>query len=398
VTAWTTPADVLHRLRRRWDSGELLRQYGNAAAWEPIAYTLHGPTAGELAADLAAARRWAASWEHVPGLRVEHRRVGGRLIGANDVPAKAWVDGIDQAWVALGVVTQAGEFTRLLADTRHRAPRLAGWILAHPMRLLELAPVWMALVDAALWIDQHAHQPLYLRQVDVAGVDTKFIQRHQAVLADLLDLQIAAERIETGQPRSEFTARYRLRSRPTYLRLRSLDPATPLAGGYTELAVRCEELAARAPQHTEVYIVENEITYLAFPDVPNAVALFGAGYAVGAAAPLHWLGDRRLIYWGDIDTHGFAILDRLRQYFPHARSMLMDRATLLAHESQWIREPKPTTARLDRLNNDEADLYRDLVEDSLGPSIRLEQERISYAAIEQAVASITRAQPGRPGK
>jgi hypothetical protein len=282
VTAWTTPADVLHRLRRRWDSGELLRQCGNAAAWKPIAYTLHGPTAGELAADLAAARRWAASWEHVPGLRVEHRRVGGRLIGANDVPAKAWVDGIDQAWVALGVVTQAGEFIRLLADTRHRAPRLAGWILAHPMRLLELAPVWTALVDAALWIDQHAHQPLYLRQVDVPGVDTKFIQRHRAVLADLLDLQLAAERIETGQPRSEFTARYRLRSRPTYLRLRSLDPATPLAGGYTELAVRCEELAARPPQHTEVYIVENEITYLAFPDVPNAVALFGAGYAVGA--------------------------------------------------------------------------------------------------------------------
>ena len=38
-----------------------------------------------------------------------------------------------------------------------------------------------------------------------------------------------------------------------------------------------------------------------------------------------------LVYWGDLDTHGFAILNRLRECFPHARSMLMDRATLLAH-------------------------------------------------------------------
>lgn len=42
--------------------------------------------------------------------------------------------------------------------------------------------------------------------------------------------------------------------------------------------------------------------------------------------------------WGDIDTHGFAILDRLRRHFPQVRSMLMDRATLLAHEGQWVTE------------------------------------------------------------
>jgi hypothetical protein len=104
-------------------------------------------------------------------------------------------------------------------------------------------------------------------------------------------------------------------------------------------------------------------------------------------APLHWLADRRLTYWGDIDTHGFAILDRLRQHFPHARSMLMDRTTLLAHETHWVREPKPVATRLDRLHPNEADLYRDLVEETLGPTVRLEQERISYAAIEHAVAS-----------
>jgi hypothetical protein len=121
------------------------------------------------------------------------------------------------------------------------------------------------------------------------------------------------------------------------------------------------------------------------------VALFGGGYAVSVLEQLGWLADRELIYWGDIDTHGFAILDRLRRCFPHARSMLMDRATLLAHEGQWVEETSPHVASLDRLQPDEAELYRDLVEDVLGRSVRLEQERVSYSAIERAILPPTQA-------
>ena len=33
---------------------------------------------------------------------------------------------------------------------------------------------------------------------------------------------------------------------------------------------------------------------------------------------------------GDIDTHGFAILDTLRARFDHVESFLMDRDTLMA--------------------------------------------------------------------
>jgi hypothetical protein len=38
------------------------------------------------------------------------------------------------------------------------------------------------------------------------------------------------------------------------------------------------------------------------------------------------------------------------------------------------------------LDPEEAELYRDLLDGTLGLSIRLEQERTSFAAIEQAVA------------
>ncbi len=43
--------------------------------------------------------------------------------------------------------------------------------------------------------------------------------------------------------------------------------------------------------------------------------------------------------------------------------------------------------RLDLLDPSEADLYQDLVENSFGPSVRLEQERIQFSAIERAIRS-----------
>jgi hypothetical protein len=382
VSRWTTPAEVIARLRRRWDSGDLLRRWGSGLAWEPLALGIRGPTAGEIAGDLAAVQRWAAAWDRVgPHLRVERRRVGGRLVGVNEVPARAWVDGYEQAWAALGVAGAADRFGRLLAAARRRTPRLVDWLLAHPLRVLDLGVDWPSIVDTVRWIDAHGDPPVYLRQVDVPGVDTKFLERHRGVLADLLDRQLEPARVDATRTRSDFAARYRFRSRPTYLRLRSLDPARPLVGGYTELSVPSLELAERPPPHTTVYIVENETSYLAFPAVPDAIALFGGGYAVSAVEPVGWLADRRLTYWSDLDTHGFTMLDRLRRCFPHARSMLMDRKTLLAHESQWVREPEQSIVHLGNLTPDEADLYRDLVEDVLGPSVRLEQERISYSAI-----------------
>ena len=95
-----------------------------------------------------------------------------------------------------------------------------------------------------------------------------------------------------------------------------------------------------------------------------------------------------IYYWGDIDTHGFAMLDRLRSGFPNARSILMNRETLTAHRSLWGREDAPSRAALSRLDPDERALFDDLVHDRLGEKVRLEQERVSYAALERNLKTI----------
>jgi hypothetical protein len=90
-------------------------------------------------------------------------------------------------------------------------------------------------------------------------------------------------------------------------------------------------------------------------------------------------------YAGDLDTHGFAILNTLRASVPQTRSLLMDRETLLAHRDRWGFESSPTRARLDYLTRTEQALYTDLVEDVYAPSLRLEQERLDWEWVVRAV-------------
>jgi hypothetical protein len=167
-----------------------------------------------------------------------------------------------------------------------------------------------------------------------------------------------------------------------------LDPTlAPMSG------VRCPDLSLDAESFSRagaalapvkrVFITENEINFLAFPAVKNSVVIFGAGYGWDALSRAEWLGSRRIYYWGDIDTHGFAILDQLRFHFPHVTSLLMDVETLAMHQGSWGRESTPGKAVLTRLSAAEAALYHDLCNDTFGQSVRLEQERIRFGWLEE---------------
>ena len=47
--------------------------------------------------------------------------------------------------------------------------------------------------------------------------------------------------------------------------------------GFSEMTVRLDELATAPRGIARVYVVENEITYLAFPLTGDAMVIFGAG-------------------------------------------------------------------------------------------------------------------------
>lgn len=379
---WTTPADITASVRRRWTDGELLRSFVGGSAFPRIDIPLRGPRAADLGTHFDEARAWAdggrTASRNGRAFEVVYSSIGGRISGATDVPARALVSTYEQAWTILGTAREATTFRELI-EASHGAARASAWALSSPLAAITLAPEWPAVLAAYAWLDSHRDSGFYLRHVSAPGVDTKFIERHRRVLAALLDVPAG---------KGLFESALGLAAKPPTVRLR-FDPAVfGFPGDVTEAALRTDELRRVDTSVRRAIIVENEITYLSVPVMPGSVVLWGKGYDVGELASLEWLALVDVDYWGDLDTHGFGILNRVRKHLPHARSVLMDRETLLAHEPRWGHDSKATNVALSRLTTAESALYADLVSDRFGRAVQLEQERIDWEWALQRLEAI----------
>ena len=397
MTVWTSTAELRAQALRRWDRGELLAELVAPADLFPLRLTLRVPSSSDLSERFDAVRGWAAELQQGSrtGYRLVLREVRHRVIGQNKLPDEAWLDTLDDALRLIGKTRDARAFQTLLAATRERQPALLPWLQRQPLRALALAQDWPRLLDLVAWLQAHPRPGIYLRQVDLAGIHSKFIETQRGVLAELLDLALPAEAVDTrASGAAQFARRYGFRDKPARVRLRFLDPrhagwVPGLDAADADYTLSQPAFAMLAPATQRVFITENEINFLAFPAAADSLLVFGAGYGFDALAQAGWLRQRTLHYWGDIDTHGFAILDQLRSHFPHAQSFLMDRDTLLAHQAQWTEEPQPTQRDLPRLSPDEQRLYDDLRWRRLRDEpLRLEQERIAFGRVESAVAAL----------
>ena len=393
---WTGQRELRVQLQRWWDRGDLLAELVTGEPAFPRRLTLKGPTSRQMAEQFDAVRAWIAELRSLAHFRVELREVRHRVLGTNQVPEAVWVDSLDAALAVLGKRREAERFAGLVARTRTRRPALLGWLRRYPHKALDLQDAWERLLDVVDWLEANPRPNIYLRQVDIPGVDSKFIEGQRGVLSQWLDLVLPSEAVDvTAGGASGFARRYGFREKPQRVRLRLLDPSHALVPGLgdADITLDAESFSHLRPAVATVFITETETNFLAFPSVKNSLLLFGAGYGLEVLARATWLSSCDVFYWGDIDTHGFAILDQLRAHIPQARSMLMDRATLLAFEAHWGIEEKQTLRDLERLDAAERALYDDLRDNRLRPNLRLEQERVGFRWVEQAIAGVGPQQP-----
>lgn len=398
TTNWSTPADLRAQVQKLWDKGAILAELaaldGIGTQDEPLfprRLLVKGPSSAELAERFDAVRGWIAALRNGAHYRVAMRDVRHRVLGANQVPDAVWVDSVGDALALLGKGRDAAVFTALLAATRQRQPAVLPWLAANSLRALQLAEHWPLLLDVLGWLQTHPRPAVYLRQIDLPGVHSKFVEAHRAVLAEWFDAALAPGAVDwQASGAAAFNRRYGFRDKPARIRFRMLDPALALlpGGGEQDITLDGASFARLDPGATTVFMTENEINFLAFPALPGSMVLFGAGYGFDVLAEAAWLRRRALFYWGDIDTHGFAILDQLRALFPHAASLLMDRATLTRHRDLWGREAQPLLRDLPRLDGAERALYDDLRDNRIAPALRLEQEKIGYGWLEAALRGI----------
>jgi hypothetical protein len=391
--SWTTPRDLRDQVLSFWNRGRILAAGITGEPLFPLKLTMRRPDATALGQSFDAVRGWIRELEENSragrgfGYDIEWADINHRQLGRNRMPGRISVPTESDALRLIGKERDGRRFRKLADATTGQFPALAPWVSRKPLVLLDHASDWPRILDVLAWFRAHPRSNLYLRQVDIPCVDTKFVEARMRLFSELLDIVLERAEEPPSTVAQTFEQKYGLRAKPQTVRFRALDSRLAIAG-LTDIAISASDFAALNVAARHVFITENEVNGLAFPDFPDAIVIFGLGYSVDLLQAASWLAGTQIHYWGDIDTHGFAMLDRLRSAFPAARSLLMDRETLMAHHALWVHEQIPSRATLSRLDPDEQALFDDLVNDRLGENVRLEQERVSYALLERSLKTI----------
>jgi hypothetical protein len=396
MMTWTRVKDLKSKLEKKWRKGTFLAQWIIPDECFPLRIPLKYPTARELTHDFAAARDWVTHWvSHEsapgrPGFSIEWRDFTHRTLGKNRLPAAAIFPTLADVAGFLGKTLQANRFHTLFYTITDRFPQLAGLLLNHPLTVLQHDTVWKELLAILDFMVCHPRPGIYIRQLEISGVDTKFIETHKAWLVKLLTCVLPETALdERASGLAAFENRFGFLSRPARIRFRYLDPNLSIMG-LSDLEIPAHDFARLPVQPDTIFIVENDITALSFPPFPNALVIFGRGYSLSVLYQARWMADKFLWYWGDLDTHGFAMIDMIRHYFPRIRSFLMDEDTLLSHQPLWGTELSPVNRDLPLLTPDEARVYDALRYHTHAPNLRLEQERISFTIVRRTVEDIRR--------
>lgn len=372
------PAAALAELNRRWQRRREQWLLGQGSWPEEIA--LHEPSQALVESEDGFNQfgRWLKAWQPVSGIAI--RNVVWSRLGPQALPthwcladASSVADALGQSIRWRRALAALQRFQQAWPDRKALYVRLAG---AHFDVLADAADSELErLIGVLRWLDMNPASGLYPRQIPVPGIDSKWLTGRARFLGDAL----AA--LRPGADASRFAARAGLRELPDRVRMRIPDPALAVfLGGLDDLAVPIEQLATLAIPVRRVLIVENLQTGLACDDLPGTLVLMAKGYAVQFASRVPWLARVPVFYWGDIDTHGLAILDRLRAHLPHAISVLMDEETLLSCPPDRLgrEDTVHPSATLPRLSTAEHAFYARIRSGSHGTSIRLEQERIDW--------------------
>lgn len=374
------PEDVRQTLIRRFQSKhrEWLVSDASGSQW-PLEVALGVPTERAALKQVDGVRAWVSAWQGWRGVGslfwCERR---WKALGAQRLPEKLALRGpVDLAmWIG-----ESARWER--AQSRYQAltarwPVLAQQLPRHFDVLADYGDAdYQRLAEMLEWIASHPKSDLYPRQLPVSGLDSKWLDGRKGLLTAL----VAA--IQEDSPGDQdFYQRCGLKAPPPLVRVRVLDQALRAhVGGVGDITAPVDDLAGISWPVAHVFIVENLQTGLAMSDMPGAVVFMGLGYNVDVLARFPWLARARCIYWGDLDTHGFAILHRARSYIPELQSVLMDEETLLRHKALWVDEAAQHPAtELTLLTEEEQQLYQDLKQQRWGQNVRLEQERIDWDA------------------
>jgi len=368
------PKDITKKLKTTYNRAEHLKAYLNQEEFQ-LSIKFKRLSEKNIEQNFTQIRNWIEELKQ-SSFKIEFQSISYRSLGTQSIP-KVLVLKQNEFLKQLSNQKAFKRHIELIQKSLKAFANLEPLLKEKPQLLMENDKVWEQLLIVCDYFTTHPMPNLYIRELDIEGIDTKFIEKHKKILDTLLCVLLDQEPTRLAQ--NGFEKRYGLKYDLPTIRFRILDESLYI-GGLSDISLPLNEFMSLDIGCSRVFITENKINGLSFPNIKNAIVIFGLGYGVESLKNVKWLESKELIYWGDIDTHGFAILSQIRGYFSHIESMLMNDEVIEKFKYLAVKESssKRFLGELDNLTQEEYEVFEKLKENLYGEALRIEQERIGF--------------------
>ncbi len=317
-----------------------------------------------------------------------HRFVG---MGNASIPVRVTFTDILAIFRLIGRAEEASSYKKAYATVRETVPQLLPWMLTskgirtfkEPTTVRIYLAVLRSLVKFFQQQREASASPLYLRDIRLAPVDTKFWERESSFILAVYQALYPEDGIRNW---TDLLTRLQLVRFPTQYAIRFLDDALRIHPKLEWFSSSPDQLDALDLHPRVIFLVENKTNFLRFPKVKDAILLFSSGKSIPyLLSCLNWLKEHpHIYYWGDMDEDGFEMLNRARSILPQIQSFLMEKNLLLRYQNQLVFDEglRFELAKLQFLTPMEKEAFLSL------RSQRLEQECISEEDIHASLNEI----------
>jgi hypothetical protein len=311
------------------------------------------------------------------GYTLEFQKIKTKYLGVQDLPISIYFDNEKDFLKFLGKENEVDFFKSNVEIILREFPELKDWIINNSKKVIDNVNEWQNILQVCQYFKQNPKPNFYIRELPVK-VHTKFIERNKGIIRELLDVLIY-EHVNTEE--KEFEKRFYLKYAEPQIRFKVLDKTISdrFFSGIDDIAIPVSQFEKLELPIRKVLVVENKTTLyttLTLPKIDDTIAIFGSGFSVFNLKNVRWFDNLKLLYWGDIDVQGFEILSQFRTYFPHTRSVLMDKQTF---DKFFENDNGTPTSISTKLNL--ADVEQELYEILKTNNWRLEQEKIPLAFV-----------------
>lgn len=313
-------------------------------------------------------------------LIIEYRQFD--KIGKQPVPEKIIIDSIEDYLRITGKEKEYQTFLKNFSLIQNDLPLLSEWIKTNPTKLIE-HDTWLDTLKVCRYFLAAPKPDLYIRQLPV-DVHTKYIWDNKVIVQSLLEFLISDH---INKDEQKFELRFNLKYSEHLIRIRFLDKTLSPLDNATDMSLTISEFNHFHSHCDNIFVAENLMNFLTLPYLAKTISIWsGGGFNVSHLEEIEWLKSKQFYYWGDIDAHGFQILNQFRKYFPKTISVMMDEETLSSFTSS---SGQPATNQnLQRLSENELKLYNHLQQNN----IRLEQEKITQPFAEERIKKLLEGQ------